>query len=250
MKTLFKVAFLGVFLALSAAVGAAPAKNGGDPVTRDPFGPLQTLKAQGRWEEALDWLDTWKEVLPSQRWWLERARVLAAMGRVNEAADAFEQALKQRQPEAEIWSELKQLRMQQARAAYHDLLAPKKAAQQQVNPQADIAAVRAALERWRSAWSAQDVDSYLALYAPGFRPLSGLSHNAWKAQRRLRLRRPKFIEVRLSDVQIRRLSPALVETTFVQHYRNDHFQDTVRKKLLWRKGPDGHWRIAREEVLK
>ena len=51
------------------------------------------------------------------------------------------------------------------------------------------------LNKWKDAWSAQDVDAYLACYGQEFLPENGLSREAWAHQRQARLTGPKTIQV-------------------------------------------------------
>lgn len=101
---------------------------------------------------------------------------------------------------------------------------------------------------WAGAWSAQDVDSYLAFYAGSFRPEGGASRDQWAAGRRERVSRPSSIEVAVEIVETR-LEEEAAEVTFIQSYRSDRFSDRVRKRLRLVQ-VDGTWRIERETVLE
>jgi len=105
--------------------------------------------------------------------------------------------------------------------------------------------VLSTIKAWNSAWSAQDVDAYLAHYAQDFRPVSGISHGAWMKLRRTRLRSPKFIELRLAKLQMERLDANRVKVRFVQHYRSNTLEDAVTKTLQLRRERDA-WRIIEE----
>lgn len=108
----------------------------------------------------------------------------------------------------------------------------------------DPSTPQSALESWAKAWSAQDVDAYLSMYAPDFVPADGMSRSAWAAQRRERVSSPARIEIDISNTQIqRRGEQALVR--FDQRYRSDTYQDRERKALLLTETADG-WRILRE----
>ena len=98
---------------------------------------------------------------------------------------------------------------------------------------------------WANAWSRQAVDDYLEHYSADFRPANGASRAAWEAQRRKRLRRPSFIEVKVSDMEIESLDANRARATFRQSYRADGYQDVVVKVLeLARDG--GRWWIVDE----
>jgi len=109
-------------------------------------------------------------------------------------------------------------------------------------------AVRASLDNWARAWSRQDLDGYLAHYAPGFQPSHGLSRGAWERQRRTRLQRPARIEVKLSGWRFQSVSADQVWLSLIQDYRSDTYRDRVRKRFGLVKGRGG-WRIASEDTL-
>ena len=102
-----------------------------------------------------------------------------------------------------------------------------------------------ALAAWSRAWSAADVEGYLAFYATSFVPPHGLSRTAWERERRDRLTEPRSIEVKVSDARASFGDPGEAEVTFTQSYRSDRYEDRVRKRLgfVWE---DGRWKIAAE----
>ncbi|MES1925072.1 tetratricopeptide repeat protein [Salinisphaera sp. T31B1] len=109
---------------------------------------------------------------------------------------------------------------------------------------ADDNGPKAALQRWASAWSAQNVDAYLAMYSDRFVPDDGASRSAWASERRQRLTAPSRIQVTLDDIRVEtRGDQALVR--FDQRYRSNTYQDHEVKALLMRRSDDG-WRILRE----
>ena len=120
--------------------------------------------------------------------------------------------------------------------------APVRPAAAQAAPSA--AAIEAAVNRWAAAWSARDVDAYLAAYASDY-SADGLSRNAWEAQRRARVGGPKFIDVEVSDLSVDQQGDS-ASATFRQSYRSDRLNSTVTKTLkLVRK--NGQWLIVGEE---
>ena len=106
----------------------------------------------------------------------------------------------------------------------------------------------AALSAWAQAWSSQDVNLYLSFYADNFVPVKGTSRNAWAAQRRARLSRPKFVEIGVSDPLVEMRGVDRAQLTFTQEYRSDTYRDRVRKRLqlAWT-GSD--WKIIGERSL-
>ncbi len=107
--------------------------------------------------------------------------------------------------------------------------------------------VRAALERWRTAWSARDLAGYFAMYAPGFHPKRFASHKAWRRYKTRVILGKRFIQVRISQLELVRLADGRVRARFVQDYRADDYHDRVRKELIWER-KDGRWRIVAERV--
>lgn len=97
---------------------------------------------------------------------------------------------------------------------------------------------------WANAWSNKDVTTYLSFYDPSFKPAS-VPRAKWFDNRKRLVTREGPIELRISNVQRRTLSPNLVETTFDQTYTSTNFKDKTQKVLTWkRKGPE--WYIVKE----
>lgn len=103
-------------------------------------------------------------------------------------------------------------------------------------------------EGWAAAWSAKDVDGYLAAYTPDYAP-QGMSRKAWEKQRQARIGKPKAIEVALSDVSVSMQDDSHATVAFTQSYRSDAYRDVVQKTLSMVKEGD-NWLIADERVGK
>ncbi len=103
------------------------------------------------------------------------------------------------------------------------------------------------VEKWAAAWSAQNVKEYLSFYGDSFRPAGGMKRNEWEQQRHDRLKRPRFINVKL-----RRPSVAIFENqtlaavSFTQYYSSNTYKD-VGYKVLILKRQNGTWRIIHEQ---
>ena len=110
---------------------------------------------------------------------------------------------------------------------------------------AERRAVLAAVEAWRRAWSAQDVEAYLDAYAPGYRPAGGGTHDAWRALRRDRLSRPEWIEVQLDGMEFLEAAPTRAVVAFDQAYRASNYSDVTSKRLVLERLAGG-WRIVEE----
>jgi len=103
--------------------------------------------------------------------------------------------------------------------------------------------VEAAITRWAQAWSARDVDAYLAAYASDF-TADGMTRAKWEAQRRARITAPKSIDVQISDLKIEQQGDT-ASATFRQAYRSDRLNSTVTKTLKLAL-QNGQWRIVGE----
>jgi len=110
-------------------------------------------------------------------------------------------------------------------------------------PAVASAGVEAAITRWAQAWSARDVDAYLAAYARDF-AASGMTRADWEAQRRARITAPKSIEVKISDLKIEQQEDS-ASATFRQTYRSDRLSSTSTKTLKLAL-QNGEWRIVGE----
>lgn len=106
-------------------------------------------------------------------------------------------------------------------------------------------AVEVAIRNWAKAWSAQDVNAYLASYGQEFIPPKRLSRSAWEKDRRKKLRRPSFIKVTLTDMKINLHGKDYAEVKFSQAYQSDTYSDKVKKEILMRKVAD-KWLITQE----
>ncbi|MCX7627238.1 MAG: tetratricopeptide repeat protein [Methylophilaceae bacterium] len=109
--------------------------------------------------------------------------------------------------------------------------------------QAILAAVRA----WAAAWSRQDVSTYLAHYAKGFRTPNGQSRGEWEKLRRERLQKPRRIRVTVESPRVTLRDEVHATVTFRQRYHSDGLQTTTRKTLLMIKS-GGKWLIEEERL--
>jgi ketosteroid isomerase-like protein len=113
------------------------------------------------------------------------------------------------------------------------------------DPTAEVAA---AIETWRLAWAARDVESYLAAYAANFAPADGQSLVAWQAQRKGRLRNARGIRVDIDQLSIE-ADGDRASARFMQRYRSGTASDRVWKRLDMLRTADG-WKIISETVDK
>jgi adhesin transport system outer membrane protein len=114
-----------------------------------------------------------------------------------------------------------------------------------LTPEAEIAARTAA---WGAAWAARDIKSYLAFYAPTFRPEKGMSRENWAKQREQRLGRNGNVRIEIQNLVVRTLAPDSALTEFRQIYSTGTFSDTTDKRVEWR-NVAGQWLIELEQTL-
>ena len=103
------------------------------------------------------------------------------------------------------------------------------------------------LEGWAAAWSEQATDVYFIFYADDYHP-PGQSRIAWKKERRVRLNKPRWIQIGLEGIDIKSISNEVAKVELVQEYRASNYQDKTRKELKLRQTYDG-WRIVEERNL-
>ena len=102
--------------------------------------------------------------------------------------------------------------------------------------------------RWSQAWSQRKVQDYIAFYHSGFAPANGTGRKEWERTRRIRLNKPKYIEIDIVGLSVKAKTANTAMVIFEQHYRSDTYQDTVVKQLELKK-QNNQWKIFRENVL-
>ena len=112
-----------------------------------------------------------------------------------------------------------------------------------------IKGVADALRNWASAWSAQDIDTYLASYITHYVPEGVIDHQGWRKLRRERVLKPTSIKIFVDDESINMLSPQHALVTFTQSYRSTTFSDSVRKFIVM-ENTDAGWLISREHIIR
>lgn len=104
------------------------------------------------------------------------------------------------------------------------------------------------LQAWSSAWSAQAVDIYLSFYHQQYRPANGMSRKGWVQSRRLRLKKPSWIKINLSDFNVKKNTGKQAIVNFKQLYRSNTFTDESAKQMVLFYTDHG-WQIFREKSL-
>lgn len=97
---------------------------------------------------------------------------------------------------------------------------------------------------WSKAWSARDVNAYLAFYASDFEPAQGKSRADWETERSARILGKSSISVKVEEPMVS-VSGETATVKFRQHYQSGTFSDQTSKELVLRR-EGGAWKIKRE----
>ncbi len=111
-------------------------------------------------------------------------------------------------------------------------------------PAAGGADVEGAVRAWAAAWSAKDVNKYLAAYGKEFDPPGDASRAKWESDRKQRISGKRSIQVGISDLQIS-VSGDKATARFKQDYKADSLAVQSRKVLELAKSGN-QWVIVRE----
>jgi len=101
---------------------------------------------------------------------------------------------------------------------------------------------------WAKAWSAQNVDAYLAYYGKDFKAPGGESRAEWEKARRARISAPKSISVKVEGPKISLSGDGQASVTFRQGYSSDVLKGANTTKTLVLAKSDGRWLIQQERV--
>lgn len=106
-----------------------------------------------------------------------------------------------------------------------------------------------AVNAWAKAWSAKDVDRYLASYAKDFKTPGGEARAEWEKGRRQRIGAPKSISVTVDAPKVSVAADGQsASVTFRQGYRSDVVKTANTTKTLVFARTDGRWLIQQERV--
>lgn len=112
------------------------------------------------------------------------------------------------------------------------------------SPEADE--VIAAVKAWAKAWSAKDMDGYLAAYGTKFNPPGTRTRKDWEQDRKARIVSKGSISVDVSDFDVK-VTDAKASAVFRQHYKAGSLVSNSRKTLEMGK-ENGRWVILREST--
>jgi len=108
--------------------------------------------------------------------------------------------------------------------------------------------IRNVLRTWTTAWSAKDMDTYLAQYHANFSPSDGRDRAQWQQQRHERIaRKTGRISVFLRDIVIEPKGDGAI-ASFIQDYDSGNYRDSTRKQLSLTRTGKG-WQILREDSI-
>ncbi|MEO8297214.1 MAG: TolC family outer membrane protein [Burkholderiales bacterium] len=97
---------------------------------------------------------------------------------------------------------------------------------------------------WNAAWSRKDFDAYSSFYDGSFKPPQA-GRAKWLDGRAQVMKQSGPIDLKISNIQRRSLSPDLVEVQFDQNYAWDSYKATTHKVMQWKRvGSD--WVIVKE----
>lgn len=218
------------------------------PQLPEPYNNLAVIHAQqGDYDKARDALEAALATHPSYPVAHENlGDIYAAL-----AAAAYNRALSLDQANASVKAKLNLISQLDSLADSGATVAARTAPAAPVPPPApeavkvDPASVSELVLGWAAAWSSKDVGKYLGYYAPEFAPEGGTSRQAWEAQRRARISKPREIKVSVSELQVEPVAENHVLATFQQDYASDLLTNRSTKVLeLVQVG--GQWRIRRE----
>ena len=90
------------------------------------------------------------------------------------------------------------------------------------------------VNHWAKAWSDNDVAGYLACYAPDFQTPGGEPRADWEAARKVRIAKPKKIDVRVESPKVKFTDSNRVAVTFRQIYRSSNLKVASTKSRFER----------------
>ena len=104
-----------------------------------------------------------------------------------------------------------------------------------------------AVNEWTRAWSAKNVNKYLAMYAQDFTPPNNETRNEWAQQRRERIAKPQPISIVLSNTKVKLVDDTHAAVSFIQSYKAGSLKSTTHKTLEMSKA-SGTWLIQSEKA--
>jgi Flp pilus assembly protein TadD/ketosteroid isomerase-like protein len=126
--------------------------------------------------------------------------------------------------------------------------ADKPAPEKPVTAKSGNAEIVETVNAWAKAWSAKDVDAYLAFYGKDFKTPGGEARADWEKARRQRISAPKSIAVTVESPKVSVAAEGQASVSFRQGYRSDVIKSANTTKTLVLARIDGRWLIQQERV--
>ncbi len=108
-----------------------------------------------------------------------------------------------------------------------------------------VKALEETVRNWAKAWSAKNVDGYLAFYGAGFKVPGGEKRSVWEKSRQERIKAPASIRVELSDIRVKMQDDNHATVNFRQSYRAGDVAKRTNKSLVMKKS-GSKWYIEQE----
>jgi len=114
-----------------------------------------------------------------------------------------------------------------------------------------ITGVLDALEAWRLAWAAQDLDSYFSAYAHDYKPDDRYKTLAvWKKYKSRVINNKAYIHINFEQVQVdTENNKKIASVLFLQRFDSDRYKADNFKKVTFKYTPHG-WKIIKEISIK
>lgn len=99
------------------------------------------------------------------------------------------------------------------------------------------------VEKWRSAWVAKDIETYISCYSPSFKN-GGLNREGWKQKKLSLNKKYSYINVSIKNIVVQ-WTPSGANVSFSQTYKSDQYQ-TTGTKVLQMINKNNRWQIESE----
>ena len=99
------------------------------------------------------------------------------------------------------------------------------------------------VEKWRTAWAAKDIETYIGCYSPTFKN-GTLDREGWKRKKLALNRKYSYINVSIKDIVVQ-WTPTGATVSFLQTYKSDQYQSTGTK-VLQMSNNNNRWLIESE----
>jgi len=113
-----------------------------------------------------------------------------------------------------------------------------------------ITGVLDALEAWREAWSAQNLDAYFSSYADDYQPDARFkSRDAWKAYKKRVISNKSFIRIEFEQVEVNMQGHNIATVKLLQRFHSNTYNGKDFKKITFKYTPQG-WHIIAEASVQ